>query len=542
MHQLLIVDDQPDLVDDLAEMLPWHTVGISTVHRAYSAPEALEIVMQHPIDIVITDIRMPGMSGLDLIEHIRASWKKIRCILLTGYDDFEYARRAMKSRANDYLLKPVEDRELLDAVSRAVTEIEEQWKEVSSLRNALQSVKKNLPILRDHLLLDMLDGRRMGDFRERLELLELPFAPSKPVCLMLLRLEDHFDHFDGQDASLMDYAVTNIAAEIFADDFALWQTKDRYGYVAILIQPLVGRTIAERAIGEKIEMKALQLQHNVKRYLKGTVSVLISHWGTMPGDVRNIYEQSVAHFRQHIGGEREFLLSVGGQANGADGQAQIASVLSHLYEPPLLSHLLEAGQWDAMQNKLDAIFAELEHKWSRSHEHILETYFVIASAFSAAIHKNKLWLADILGEDFQRLVGSPQFHTIQQLREWTDRIVAKTRKAMETESRDSRSAIVKKVQEYVQANLGEASLQSIAAHVYLNPSYLSKMYKMETGEGISDFLFRLKMEQAIHKLTQTNEKIYEIATSLGYAKTSYFIKLFKDKYGMTPQEYRDRLA
>lgn len=74
MHHLLIVDDQPDLADDLAAMLPWHTVGIGTVHRAYSAPEALEIVMQHPIDIVITDIRMPGMSGLDLIEHIRMSW------------------------------------------------------------------------------------------------------------------------------------------------------------------------------------------------------------------------------------------------------------------------------------------------------------------------------------------------------------------------------------------------------------------------------------------------------------------------------------
>lgn len=542
MHHLLIVDDQPDLADDLAAMLPWHTVGIGTVHRAYSAPEALEIVMQHPIDIVITDIRMPGMSGLDLIEHIRMSWKKIRCILLSGYDDFEYARRAMKSRVNDCLLKPVEDRELLDAVSRAVKDIEEQWKEISSLSNALRSVKRNLPILRSHLLMDMLDGRRMDDFGERIELFELPVVPSKPVCLLLLRLEGGFDRLDRPDASLMHFAVSNIAEEIFGDMFHLWQAKDRYGYLVLLIQPKAGRTADEEEAGKSVEMKALQVQHNIKRYLNGTVSVLISNWGTMPGDIRGIYEQAVAHFRQHIGGEREFLLKVGTGPGKETKNKRAANTVTHLYEPPLLVHLLESGQWSALEDKLEAIFDELETNWSRSHEHILEAYFVIAGSLLASIHKNKLWLADILQDDFRRLAGGPQFHTILQLREWTERTVAKIRKAMEAETRDSRSFIVKKVQEYVQRNLREASLQSIAAHVYLNPSYLSKLYKMETGEGISDFLFRMKMEQAVHRLQHTNEKIYEIAESLGYAKTSYFIKLFKDKYGMTPQEYRDRLS
>lgn len=541
MHQLLIVDDQPDLVDDLAEMLPWKSVGIGNVHKAYSAPEALEIVMTQPIDVIISDIRMPGMSGLDLVERIRASWKQIRCILLSGYDDFEYAKRALQHKATDYLLKPADDKELLDAVARAIQDIEEQWKDVSSLRNALHSVKQNLPILRDHLLMSLLEGRHEEDFGEKLGLLEIPFAETTPICMMLLRLEDHFDHYGKSDISLMEFAVTNIAEEIFGDDLHLWHTRDLHGYLVYMIQAKRRRADLELDVREQIEMKASLLQHNVKLYLKGTVSILISPWGKLPQEIRPLYEQAVASFRQHIGSQREYLLSIGEAPE--ETPARAANSLTHLYDPPLLIHLLESGQWSSLDTKLEAIYTELEHKWGNSHEHILETYFTIVSSLSSSIHKNKRWMSDIMEEDdFQKLIGGPQFHTIHQLKEWTMRVVTRYKGVMESESKDSRSNLVRQVQDYVQQHLGEASLQSIAAHVYLNPSYLSKIYKLETGEGISDLLLRLKMEQATVQLRNSHEKIYEIATGLGYVKTSYFIKVFKEKFGMTPQEYRDRLS
>lgn len=126
MYRLLIVDDQPDLVDDLAETLPWRELGIEAVYRAYSAHEALDIVRTNPVDVVVTDIRMPGMSGLDLMREIRRSWKNIRCILLSGYSDFEYARSGIRHQADDYLLKPVEDDQLLEAVRRALRQLDEQ--------------------------------------------------------------------------------------------------------------------------------------------------------------------------------------------------------------------------------------------------------------------------------------------------------------------------------------------------------------------------------------------------------------------------------
>ncbi|MFI2857699.1 response regulator [Paenibacillus sp. JSM ZJ436] len=541
MHQLLIVDDQPDLVDDLAEMIPWEQLDIVKVHKAYSAREALEIITVHPISVMITDIRMPGDSGLDLIEQVRASWEKIRCILLTGYDDFDYAKRALQNQVTDYLLKPCEDEEVLGAVTKALKSIEDEWKSIASYQNAMQSIKLNQPALRNHLLMELLEGRRVSfeELDERLELLELPLRQEVPYSLMLIRLEDYFDRYRGNDVPLMEYAIFNMAEELFADTFHIWQIKDKHGYLIFLIQPKPGTGSSELDWKDKAENKASRLQHSVKQFLKGTISVLLSRWGPFPQQVKKLYDESVIQFRQHIGSDRELLLTL---AEQPEPEARSVNSLTHLYDPPMLVHLIEAGQWEALDEKMDAIFNELEQKWSHSHEHILETYFMIVSAFSYSIHKSKRWIQELLGEEYKKLVNGPQFHTIQQLRDWSMSILQVYKQSVDAETKDSRSSLVRQVQDYVYHHLSEASLQSIAAHVFLNPSYLSKVYKLETGEGISDYLFRLKMEQATYKLRNTSEKVYEIAEGLGYMKTSYFIKLFKDKFGLTPQEYRDKLA
>ena len=130
MSQLLIVDDEAHVVERLAELVPWEQSGILTVYKAYSADEAIEKLHEHPIDVVITDIHMPGMTGLELSALIRMKWKKIQCILLSGYADFEYAKEAIQQGASSYLLKPVTDEELLAAVSQALEKLQAQWEQV----------------------------------------------------------------------------------------------------------------------------------------------------------------------------------------------------------------------------------------------------------------------------------------------------------------------------------------------------------------------------------------------------------------------------
>ncbi|WP_054710297.1 response regulator [Bacillus sp. JCM 19041] len=119
MFQLLLVDDEDATLQGLAS-LPWRGIGISRVHCAYTANEALSILSTHAIDVVVTDIRMPGKSGLELLTEIKESQYNPKCILLSGHSDFAYAQAAIKAQAVDYLLKPVRDEELLGAVEKAI--------------------------------------------------------------------------------------------------------------------------------------------------------------------------------------------------------------------------------------------------------------------------------------------------------------------------------------------------------------------------------------------------------------------------------------
>ena len=542
MYQLLIVDDQPDLVEDLVTNLNWSSINISSVYQAHSAVEALEILRMTPIDIVITDIRMPGLSGLDLIEAIRASWDHIKCILLSGYNDFEYAKRALQHQASDYLLKPVEDDELLNAVQRAIHELESRWNEISSHQKALASIHANLPILRSHLLNSLLRGDQLSkeQLEKKIKMVELPIQYGATCYMMLMRMEDYFYEQSDSDISLLEYAVCNIAEEIFLEDYYLWYVKDSYGYYVFLIMARSDLTATRTTAVMNpvaIEQKAAHLQHYVKLYLKGTISLVLSKIGLFPLQLTNQYDDVLSSFRQRIGSERDFLLTLN---IDKQNEYEDSHSLSHLYSPPLLNHLLETGQWDAVDQKLSLIYEELEQIRGDSYEYILETYYSIVSSLSYSIHKNKLRIVDCLATEFNQLMNGPHFHTIAQLRSWTNNVYLAYKLIMLGRVQDSRTGIIQKVQEYASQHLAEASLQTIADQVYLNPSYLSKVYKLETGEGISEYLSRLKMETAAHLLRSSSDKIYEIAATIGYLKTSYFIKLFKDRYGVTPQEFRER--
>lgn len=128
MLQILLVDDERSVVETLAETIPWESCGISTVHEALSGAVALEIMENHDIDIVITDIRMPEMSGIDLITTIHEKWPHVQTILLSGFADFEYAKQAMAQESFDYLLKPVSDEDLIETVQRLVDRIKQSGK------------------------------------------------------------------------------------------------------------------------------------------------------------------------------------------------------------------------------------------------------------------------------------------------------------------------------------------------------------------------------------------------------------------------------
>lgn len=531
MYQVLIVDDHIHLVESLAITIPWEKLDIDTVHKAYSSDEALEVLRTYPVDIVITDIRMPGLSGLELIAKIRQTWSKIKCIILSGYNDFQYFKEALVNQAIDYLLKPVEEEELILAITKAIASMQEEWAEIISHQRIVEELRGNLPLLRAELLNELLRGKRIPQYllEKKLNMYEIPLNLGDSFTVMLVRMEQYQYDTDINSLSLFEYAVGNIAEEIFRDQFQIWHCKDSYEYLVFLIKYKNNQNL------DLIEISAKHLQHNVKKFLKGKISFLIGRKGNFPSSIQDMYETSLTAFRKYIGNDRELSIRLSETA-----QPITVHALQQLYEPPTLLQLLEVGRWEEVDSKLNHIFEKLIGMGNESYESLLEAYFAVANSLAYIAHKNGFTLEEIYGTEFYRQSGFSPFRSLIQFKDWTFRMIERLRNKMEKERDDARVSFVKQVQDYIEENLNkDVSLQAIAEHVFLNPSYLSSVYKLQTGEGLSEYIYRLRMEKAAYYLHNSSDKIYEISARLGFQNTNYFIKIFKKFYELTPQEYRE---
>ncbi|MBB6634578.1 response regulator [Cohnella thailandensis] len=535
MITLLIVDDETHLVDSLAESLDWSTLGIEAVLKAYSAAEAIEHMRAQSVDILITDVRMPGMSGLELIAYANRHHKKTKTVLLTGHAEFAYARQAVQEQAMDYLLKPVRAETLEQCLQRILDRIRQEWEEVGSYQRAVATVRGNLPLLRSSLLENLLYGKRYApaELTDRLTLFEIAFRTGDEFAMMLIRLEDEFAHDDVQGMNVIENAVTNIAEEIFGEWFELWYCRDKREYLVFLVkakQPL-------DRLRYHLEDAATRLQFNVSRYLRGTVSVIIGDGLTFPDDVSDIYRRMVATFLKKVGSIRDMFVTL------SDRRVETGEVrsLRVLHESPALINLLEAGRWEEAEDKIQSILDELTAEWQASQAHLYEVFFHIAGAFIHIIHRSELVLSTVLGEDFEKLAAGPWCRSPKLLGEWSMRHLHRIREELALRSASSQSYLVRQVYALIERTpIKELTVQSIADEVRLHPVYLSKIFKLETGMSISDYLHRCRMDRACYLLSNTMGRVYEITAELGFQNPNYFARVFRRQFGMTPQEYRER--
>ncbi|WP_435164956.1 response regulator transcription factor [Paenibacillus glycanilyticus] len=525
--KLLIVDDEEHLVESIAAMRGWETIGMSHVLTAYSAKQALLVMEAEGADIVITDIRMPGMNGIELIKEIKSNWPDTECLLLTGHAEFDYAQQGLKNKASHYLLKPVKDEELLAAVQEAAEGLQREQERKLAYLHSQSMIHLNLPVLRSNLLNNIIQGRVLPEkkLQDQLSLYGIAIDTDRPVSLVLIRIEDRGRRYEPSDMSIMGYAVANIVEELLLDhQINYWNCEDLYGHLLFAVQPPNRNLEQSKLFKELVDL----IKKTVNDLLHLTITVILSPLGSLPSQMEELYQRCLATLRSQVDQEGDYTARL-----GVDNARTTSHVVASLYTPPLLPHLLEAGNWEAASRKLMEIFLEWNEKYSGSNEHLTEIYYSLKSAFSYFVHKNGGLLADY------GLHESREMKSLGELEHWAMMMLNRLREHLNTELSASRHSIVSRVHQFVQAYLSEdVSLQAIADHVYMHPTHLSKVFKRETGENISEYLLRLRMERAVFLLKDSRYKVYEIASMLGYKNPTYFIKVFKEHFGVTPQEFR----
>lgn len=536
MYRVLIVDDQYFALLGLQQGLNWSELGVTDVSLAENYEQAVEQLKQYPVDLLICDIEMPGRDGLDLLAWVKQHSPDTLTIMLTCHADFEYAQRAIYHGAFHYLLKPVDYEELKRVVCEAIAGVnrqKEQQQFEALMRDYRRKWEHQLPILVERFWQDML-SQRVSILPDSMQIYaqtyNLNFKPGDRYYIALLGLEQWKENLSARDETIMEYALRNLAEELLLD-----------GLEGAILQDHVGHNLAviyEREGGEPVSST---LEHNCRAFLNACERLLqcsLSIYISPAVHLQNIvsaYTYVTEREQRNLKSSRQVFTPGYPPSDKIVDQTPAAAPINLFAE---WATVLELGELEELDRRVKQWFSSIgSDRWTNeSHRQFIHGVLFIIHTLLA---KKGLSVHD--SAELKTLTDKDNHpkHSVA-LQNWTRECLAATVRLLRTSNNVS-SAVVAKIRQYIRSRLSqEITREELAAHVYLNPAYLSRMFKKETGLSLSDVIIQERIQEAKRLLEATEYKITDIAEQVGYISLGSFSNLFKRVVGVTPQQYRAR--
>lgn len=535
MVTMLVVDDEIYALKGITQGIEWDDLPISQILEAESVPEARRQLEANKVDLVISDIEMPGANGMELLRYIREACPSTLTIFLTGHARFEYAQEAMHHGCFEYVLKPVDHDDLKEIVRRAVAEIEERRAQLTfeeTIETYRRQWTSQLPILVERFWQEALAGR-LPSSAERLArefaLYDIPLAAGERVLPVMLSIERWELELDGRDESIMEYALRKAAAEIIvgpSEAGAALQDRSQQNLLLLYRADEDRAAVLERC---RAYIRAC------REYFHCTVSCYVgvpTPPTSLTGELERLSRLERANVTQPASvidaGPGAEAASLGAGGPGA-GQTM----------PPFMEWgiLLDAGGLAELETAIADALRRMKEEGAGRESLELFYYGYVHMLYQSTLRRG-VPAGELLTQ--QDIAEGQALRSPEAMNAWALRLLAKTAAALQERQRDA-SAVIAKIQSYVQDHLDEElGRDEIARAVYRNPAYLSRLFRKETGMSLTDYIAQAKIERAKRLLEGTNDKISNIAEGLGYTHFSYFAKLFKKVTGLTPQDYRKK--
>ncbi|WP_438444114.1 response regulator transcription factor [Gorillibacterium sp. sgz5001074] len=536
MYRLLVVDDELYAVRALLKGVDWKELGFEDVLMARDADEAMEIIKADTVDLMICDIEMPGMTGLELAEWAAEQFPWMETVFLTGHADFSYAQQAVQLGSFDYLLKPVRPEQLRQVAVRALEKIKkgQDARSFNVMYNKYVKLwEAQKPILIERFWQDILAGRLApteAQLEESLSASNLSITPETRVLPILISVEYWHKELTERDEEIMEYALRNAAQELLLLTPRGDVVKDRNGILFALMyaDPDAGGFPDRGAL----EAACRSYTDACSRFFYCSVSC----YAGAPAAIRGLVEMC-----QRLTELEHYNIRHTGSVQLLDGLPREMPRPSR--KKPLQADwsdwavLLEAGKKEELLKRAELLFEGLQQEQADP-EDLSAVYHSMIHVLYQAARKKGMTMKDVAGTP-KGIEDPGATRSISHLKAWTLRILRTAADRMLGYEGES-SALIEKVKRYIDGSLKEVTRESIAAHVYLNSAYLSRLFKKETGQSLVDYIIQEKMNRAKLLLTETNCKITDICDMLGYENLSYLGRVFKKTVGVTPQEYRKR--
>lgn len=511
---ILIVDDDKLVVEKLVEGLNWQRLGIGTVLTAYNIRQAMEILKEVTVDILLSDIEMPQGSGLELLEWVRDKEIPVECIFLSSYAYFAYAQKAMNLKSREYLLKPVSNRELEEVLSSLI--------EVISKRQGTGGdIKDRKSAFWERYLLQESGNR---------ELLEKAYkegicSPDEMYNLELIKVFPDADTKKKKNLVLYHFIIGNIAAEYLEAhhqrlEALIRECDDKW----ILV---LGGSQAEA----KLREDSFQLKGCLEKALHMRVCIYMGE--TVTADRLRDSGRALDSM------ESEAVPGDSGMLYECEWEKKEVTYVS----PPWEIWEKEMTAFDTIENTQEKFLLYLKDLWSRNQVTIpvLEQFRrEMMQMIYRYLNKQDVLITRIFdGREFDEHYEK-SVATLPDMELFIKYIFEKL--AGFRHQDNHQESVVEQMKQYVNEHLREdLSRKTLAKSVYLSEDYVSKIFMNVTGISIPSYVASCRMQKAQEYLKYSSLTVSKVALEVGYSNFSYFSKTFRDYTGCTPNEYRNRV-
>lgn len=528
-YSVLLVDDEEEVTQAIKRKLNWVEMGFEEPRYARNGLEALEVSEDQAPDVVMTDIQMPYMTGLELSKKLKELYPGIRIIIFSGYDEFEYAKEAIRLEAEEYILKPIDAGELKSVFERIHESLDKERDERQNLEKLKSYYMESLPLLQEDFFAALLDGKleekRIPKYLEDYSIkLDGPF-----FCVAICHISTS-ELPEGVSHVLLSVSVRRLAEERVDSSY----NAKFFSYLGstVMIAQLTS-TEAKTKFTDDCD-RFCRLARTV---CKANVTIGIGEIVGSVEDLKTSYDgaKDAVSYRVLYGTTKAINIS------------EIA--------PPVVKQTVD------LEADLHEIFKKIKMEDEVALGKSVEDYIISGTSVDMSVSEYKFFVLEMISEIYRFMRGN-QLNTDEifdaeddaydklsqlektELMTWLKETCAKLQNMLREKRTDTTKSFVNKAIDYVADHYADQdlSVDRICSELSVSSAYFSTVFKKETGKTFVTYLTDYRMEKALQLLIEKNEKTYVIAQQVGYGDPNYFSYVFKKQFGTSPSKYKQGLS
>lgn len=521
MYSLIVVDDEEIIREGISCFVPWNDMDYKVVACFEDGKEAIEYLKSNQVDIVLTDIRMLEISGLEIAKYVYESELDTKVVIISGYQDFEYAKKAIEYNVKNYILKPTDYQEIIKVFTVIKKELDRQRQKKACEQKEKEYMDEIIQMVKEQFYYDLVVGglRDKQDIEKRIQRLNLYIEPSNTrCCLVDMKIENYEKYLKEKwqyEKERFTVAIRNYIHNQEYDNINyvyVYSHFDRFTILAMSSRFSDNETMTAEVISQLTEMKVSLNE------ILGTSTIF---------EIQEVYNNLLELARR-----RELF-----QFNISKNYSAKSNKLKE--KAGLLVSYLRQKNFEEAINMFDNFIDNIgELPIGKVHSLTIELFQIISDKLFQIDKSYTNFIQENL--NYGLITETKEIEYIRRLGE---NILKDIEKYERNENGDEAlDDVIRTVKEYIEQNYArDISMEDMAERVFFSPVYFSRFFKQHTGENFTDYLIKVRMKYACILLKENKYKVYEISEKVGYKTCRYFIKLFKQYTGYTPKDYQKNI-